>query len=330
MQSTIVIIAEHAEGKLKPITFELAALALTLQQHKPGEVKAVILGNDVEEMALKLSQTTGLDVIGIEVPGLVSYHGEVYKTILNKLLGAFHPVYVCIAHTHQGLDFAPGLAVGIDAACITGVEQVVYENKCIYFSRAICNGKIIATVTADIEPVVVTLQAGRFKPRFSKNSTAGVVELHTMPYLPQRSRSLGVRPVQTDDIGLAKARVIVSAGRGIGKKENLSLLYRLAELFPKSTVAGSRLICDMEWLEKQRQVGITGNTVAPELYIACGISGAVQHVAGMVNAGFIVAINTDPHAAIFNVSDICIVEDLTTFIPEILAAYKEKKESNHA
>jgi electron transfer flavoprotein alpha subunit len=141
---------------------------------------------------------------------------------------------------------------------------------------------------------------------------------------------LGVRPVELDDTGLADARVIVSAGKGIGKKENLSLLYCLAELFSKSTVAGSRLVCDMEWLEKQRQVGITGNTVAPELYIACGISGAVQHVAGMGDAGFVVAVNTDPHAAIFNVSDICIVEDVTTFIPEVLAAYKAKKESKHA
>ncbi|MBW1836001.1 MAG: electron transfer flavoprotein subunit alpha/FixB family protein [Deltaproteobacteria bacterium] len=329
MQSTIVIIAEHIEGKLKAITFELAALALTLQQHKPGVVKAVILGNDMEETALKLSRTTGLDVMGIEVPGLVSYHGEVYKAILSKLLGELQPAYVCIAHTNQGLDFAPGLAVGIDAACITGVEQVFHENKCIYFSRVTYNGKIIATVTAEIEPVVVTLQPGRFKPHFSKNSTAGLVELRTLPYLPQTSRSLGIRPAQTDDAGLAEARVIVSAGRGIGKKENLNLLYRLAELFPKSSVAGSRLVCDMDWLEKQRQVGITGNTVAPELYIACGISGAVQHVAGMGDAGFIVAVNTDPNAAIFNVSDICIVEDLTTFIPEVLAAYKEKKEAKH-
>jgi electron transfer flavoprotein alpha subunit len=283
----------------------------------------------MEEMALKLSRTTALDVIGIEIPGLVSYHGEVYKAILNKLLGEFHPAYVCIAHTHQGLDFAPGLAVGLDAACITGVEQVFCENKCIYFSRAICNGKIIATVNAETEPVVVTLQPGRFKPHFLKNSISGVVELRTMSYLPQYSRALGVRPVELDDTGLADARVIVSAGKGIGKKENLSLLYCLAELFSKSTVAGSRLVCDMEWLEKQRQVGITGNTVAPELYIACGISGAVQHVAGMGDAGFVVAVNTDPHAAIFNVSDICIVEDVTTFIPEVLAAYKAKKESKH-
>jgi electron transfer flavoprotein alpha subunit len=329
MSSTIVVIAEHCEGKLKPVTFELAAVALKLQQRKPGVIKAVILGNDVEEMALKLSQASGLDVIGIEIPGLVSYHGEVYKTILNQLLGELRPAYVCVAHTHQGLDFTPGLTVGLDAACITGVEQVFCENECIYFSRAICNGKIIATVTAETEPVVITLQPGRYKSHILKNSTTGVVELHTVSYLPQHSHALGVRPVQRGDTGLADARVVVSAGKGIGKKENLNLLYRLAELFSKSTVAGSRLVCDMEWLGKQRQIGITGNTVAPELYIACGISGAVQHVAGMGDAGFVVAINTDPHAAIFNVSDICIVENIATFIPELLMAYKEKKDFKH-
>jgi electron transfer flavoprotein alpha subunit len=142
---------------------------------------------------------------------------------------------------------------------------------------------------------------------------------------PRRSRSLGVKRVRTENAGLAQADVIVSAGRGIGKRENLDLIHRLAELFPRSAVGGSRPICDLGWLGYKHQIGQTGATVTPKLYIACGISGASQHLAGMRGAHFIVGINTDPHAAIFNVADVVVAEDVTTFIPTLLKAYQEKK-----
>jgi len=115
----------------------------------------------------------------------------------------------------------------------------------------------------------------------------------------------------------------VAAGRGVGEKENLEIIYQLAALFSKAAVAGSRIVCDMGWLEYQRQVGVTGTTVSPQLYIACGISGAVQHVMGMRNSEFIVAINKDPSAAFFQTADICIVEDLADFIPAFIRAYNE-------
>jgi len=125
--------------------------------------------------------------------------------------------------------------------------------------------------------------------------------------------------------GITEAGVIVSAGQGLGDKENLDLIYQLAALFAKSAVAGSRIVCDLGWLEYRCQVGVTGATVSPQLYIACGISGAVQHVMGMRNSEYIVAINKDPAAAIFQVADICIVEDLTTFIPALIEVYEKTK-----
>ena len=127
-----------------------------------------------------------------------------------------------------------------------------------------------------------------------------------------------------DAAGLSDANIIVAAGNGIGEKENLEFIRKLAALFTKSAVAGSRIVCDMGWLGYQCQVGVTGTTVSPQLYIACGISGAVQHVMGMQGSEFIVAINKDPSAAIFQVADICIVEDLTAFIPAFIQAYNEK------
>jgi len=125
--------------------------------------------------------------------------------------------------------------------------------------------------------------------------------------------------------GITEAGVIVSAGQGLGDKKNLDLIYQLAALFAKSAVAGSRIVCDLGWLEYRCQVGVTGATVSPQLYIACGISGAVQHVMGMRNSEYIVAINKDPAAAIFQVADICIVEDLTTFIPALIEVYEKTK-----
>ena len=122
---------------------------------------------------------------------------------------------------------------------------------------------------------------------------------------------------------MAEAEVIVSAGKGIGRKENLEIIERLAALFPKSAVAGSRSVCDSKWLDRDRQVGLTGSVVNPRLYIAAGISGSTQHIAGMRSSGFVVAINTDPNAAIFNVSDVCIVEDLKTFVPLFIDSHEK-------
>jgi electron transfer flavoprotein alpha subunit len=140
-----------------------------------------------------------------------------------------------------------------------------------------------------------------------------------------KTRSTGIKQAEADMTGITEADVIVSVGQGLGDKENLDLIYQLAALFPKSAVAGSRIVCDLGWLEYSCQVGVTGATVAPQLYIACGISGAVQHVMGMRSSGYVVAINKDPAAAIFQVADICVIEDLATFIPTFIELYEKTK-----
>ncbi len=154
---------------------------------------------------------------------------------------------------------------------------------------------------------------------------AGSVNIQSMASQALRTRSLGLKQAEADTSGISEADVLISAGMGIGDEENLEFIYALAELFPKSAVAGSRIVCDLGWLEYKCQVGVTGATVSPELYIACGISGAVQHVSGMRGSGFIVAINTDPTAAIFHTADVCIVEDLKTFIPAFIEEYENEK-----
>jgi electron transfer flavoprotein alpha subunit len=326
MEPTIVIIAEHSAGKLMPITNELIACALKLQQIRPAAIRVVIVGEKIEGLAREIAQNSGLTVIAVQARGLTGYNGEAYRNLLNRELGGLRPSYILVAHTCGGLDFAPALAVDLGAACISGVENVFEEGGRICFSRPLYGGKIVAHVNPTSEATVVTIQPGIFKPVANRNLPAGTVEFKTSAYRPLRSRSLGGKPAEGDISGISEADILVAAGRGIGSKENLKLIHQLARLFPKAAVAGSRIVCDLGWLPYSCQVGATGATVMPDLYIACGISGAVQHIAGMRASGFIVAINTDPAAAIFQVADICIVENLVTFIPVIIEEYKKHQD----
>ncbi len=322
---SIVVVAEHFEGKIRPITYELVHFAEALQQVSPAPIKILVLGEKVETLAKSLAGTTGKDVLGIHAPQLAQYNGQVYKSILHETLRDHPPAYVCIGHSSRGSDFAPGLAMRLKAACITGVSALSVQENMICFSRDVYGGKINADMTSFTKTTVLTIQPGSYGPTPDKDQPKGNVYLKSMAVAPQASATLSTTPFQTSGLDLSAARVIVSAGRGIGEEENLQLIRNLASAIPQSVVCGSRPVIDLGWLTYDRQVGVTGATVTPDLYLACGISGAAQHTGGMKGSGFIVAINADPMAAIFNLSDICIVEDLATFIPVLLEAMSDKR-----
>ncbi len=324
MAKDIVIIAEHSDGQIRPVTYELVAFAQKLQRAAGSmPMRVILLADDARGLAQDVADNTGLDVTAIQLPGLSYYNGEVYTHALAEHLADLDPLFVCIAQTSQGSDYAPALAVKLGAACIGGVGEIKTHEGQICFARAIYSGKIIARLKPRSETTILTVQPGIFKADKHAGSRSGSVAILEKPARNRQSRSLGIKPADTDTAGIGDARVIVAAGNGIGEEENLEFIRRLAAVFPKSAVAGSRIVCDMGWLGYQCQVGVTGATVSPQLYIACGISGAMQHVMGMQGSEFIVAINKDPSAAIFQVADICIVEDLTTFIPAFIQAYNE-------
>ena len=333
MERSLIVIAEHSEGRVKPITYELVSCALELQQIQPLAIKVIILGAQVSKLARKIARNSGQEVIAIQAPDLIEYNGEIYRELLAKELVEFYPRYICVAHTSQGLDFAPALAVPLNADCITGIEAIFKKDGLLYFARPIYGGKIVAHVRPNSETSILTIQPGIFKPikieasasGFIEASASGSVDIKSRSCCPRRSRSMGLRKAEADTSGISEAHIIVAAGQGIGKKDNLDMIYQLAALFRKSAVAGSRIVCDRGWLQYKCQVGVTGATVTPDLYIACGISGAMQHVTGMRASGFIVAINTDPAAAVFQVADVGIVEDLTTFIPAFIEQYEKFK-----
>jgi len=321
---SIVVIAEHFQGEIRPITYELVHFAEELGQFRSAPIKILVLEEKVEALAKSLAETTGKDVLGIRSPQLAQYNGQVYKSVLHEILGEHPPAYVCISHSSRGSDFAPGLAMRLKAACITGVSALSVQEDRVCFSRDVYGGKINADMVSYTETTVLTVQPGSYGPAPDKDQPRGKVYLKSIAVAPQVSATLSTTPFQTSDLDLSAARVIVSAGRGIGEEENLQLIRNLASAIPQSVVCGSRPVIDLGWLTYDRQVGVTGATVTPDLYLACGISGAAQHVSGMKGSGFIVAINTDPMAAIFNLSDICIVEDLKTFIPVLLEAMSNK------
>jgi len=325
MDNRIVVITEHRDGRIHPITYELAAFAADLADRQPAQVELVIIGRRLENAARELARRTGYDVTALQVPHLADYNAEVYRSVLQHHLFRDGSWTVCLPHTSLGMDLAPALAVLLDGACITAVEAIEWDPRGPKFSRGLFGGKFQATVRPSTASMVLSIQPGMFHPREIKNRPAGRVRLKTIDCEPQWCRSLGVRQSEGEDRSLAQADVVVAAGRGIGIPENLSLIEDLAGLFAKSAVAGSRPLCDLGWLEYRRQVGVTGMTVAPRLYMACGISGALQHVSGMRASGFIVAINSAADAPIFGLADIAVVEDLTTFIPALLETAEEDR-----
>jgi electron transfer flavoprotein alpha subunit len=323
MNNSIIVIAEHADGQVRPVTYELIAFAEKLRAAEPLTIEVCILGADIFNLARQIADESGYEVKGFEIPDLSDYNGEIYRQVLAQHLGAAPPAYVCIAHTSRGLDFAPVLAVALNGACISGIEDIVPAEDGVLFARPLYGAKTMAHIRPLSETAVLTIQAGIFKLNRPTGAKSGRVAVHPVSIRPRWWHSLGVKQTAADSETITEANVIVAAGQGIGDKDNLALARQLASIFPNSAVAGSRIVCDLGWLAYGCQVGVTGATVSPRLYIACGISGALQHISGMRNSEFIVAINKDPAAAIFQVADICVVEDLMTFIPILMDEYQK-------
>jgi electron transfer flavoprotein alpha subunit len=284
----------------------------------------IIIGTEVKELAKEIAEKTGLNVTAVRAADMNTYSGELYSGVLAEFLARNPPKYVCAANSAQGLDYAPAIAAKFSAACITGVEDIITHKEQLCFARSLFGGKLVAGVLPTSETTILTIQPGAFLPGEEPVSTPGAVTVESTRFKPRRSRPLEIKQSETDSSGIKEANVIVAAGQGIGGKDNLDLIRQLASVFTKSAIAGSRIVCDLGWLEYKCQVGVTGATVSPRLYIACGISGAIQHLAGMRGSEFIVAINKDPAAAIFQLADICIVEDLFTFIPAFIDMYQKK------
>jgi electron transfer flavoprotein alpha subunit len=318
----VLMIAEHINNNLSPVSKDLIACANSIGNHMPISLNTILIGKKLENLAKYLSQQ-GTQVTLIESDDLKSESTvsllDIAGKILEPYIRAENPDIIIAGHSSFGLSFLPQLAIHLDASCITGVKKITKSDDKLVYTRFIYNGKFDTHICSQKKITAITVLPGTFSSKITDKTEAGVIRhLKAKPVKkgPVMIENIS-KPANTDS-SLDDANVIVAAGQGIGQAENLEKIRSFSEIFRRSTIAGSRPLIDMGWLPYKYQVGITGKTVAPDLYLACGISGSSQHVAGMANSEYIVAINTDPNAAIFNISDLCIVDDLLSFIDKVL------------
>ena len=310
------VVAEHLQGRLAPSTLELVAAARDLAAQSASSPHALLLGHGTADLARALA-SHGIEVLHVDDPGLTEYT-DAHVHVLRALLEARTPRLVLVAHTAQGYDLAPALAGSQDLPLVTSCVSLRFEGERLLATRRVLNEKVqVDLEIASDRPIVATLRPGSVKP--APPAPGGKVTPEKVPVDASKARVtfLRLERPSVQDIDLGSADVIVSAGRGIQKKENLAVVEEFAKAIG-GVVGASRPLTDMEWLPKTRQVGQSGKTVRPKLYVACGISGAMQHVAGMKDAGLIVAINTDPSAPIFEIAHIGFVADVLKLLPATL------------
>jgi electron transfer flavoprotein alpha subunit len=296
-----LLVGESRDGKLVDNFYETLAFARKLG----AETVHFLVGN---EQALPLVEGT-LYFADAAIYG--EYNPPVHRDLLLQVIAKENPDLIVFCHSSYGWDLAPRLAWALKAA---QVSEVINARDGVFYVPA-CNAKLRRAVRPNSAVTVVTVQAGAFGLQGEPRGTPQVVQLGAV--LAQNEfEFVGYEEAEQDGIDLTKAEVIVSAGRGIGKPENLGLIKALARALG-GEYGASRPVVDAGWAEHSRQVGSTGQTVAPKVYIACGISGAIQHLAGMKKAGFVVAINTDEDAPISEVADVLVVGDLKQVVPAI-------------
>jgi electron transfer flavoprotein alpha subunit len=315
----IVVVAEQQRGKLHRASWEAVAAAQELAGDRP--IEAIVLGADPADAAAELSQAAIAAVHVIDSPLLEPYTPDGYTGALQKAIGDLKPTHVVLPHTYRTRDFAPKLAARLDRALITDCVGIKNGDEPT-FLRPVYQGKLIAEVAAEGEqPHFISVQIGAYRADNAKRgSAAATVNSMTVSLDASTIRQNAEAPFQETKqaVDLSQAERIVAVGRGIKAQEHLALAEKLAVALD-AQLAASRPICDSGWLPMDRQVGSSGQTVAPKLYVALGISGAIQHVVGMKGARTIVAINKDGDAPIFEIADYGIVGDLFEIVPAIIS-----------
>lgn len=323
--SGIWVFAEQRDGKLMPVVLELLGEARKLADGVGTEVSAVLCGENVEGLCADLFAYGADKVYLADAPELKNYTTDGYAKVIDEAIKMYKPEIVMYGATHIGRDLGPALAVksgtGLTADC-TQLELPA-EDRQFRMTRPAFGGNLMATIMCPHHrPQMSTVRPGVMKKL--ENPQAGkqgeIVKLNvSFAEGDIRTKVLEIVKTAKDAVSLTDAKVIVAGGMGVGSAEGFKLLEELAEKLG-GIVAASRAAVDAGWIDKSRQVGQTGTTVKPQIYIACGISGAIQHIAGMQDSDYIIAINNNEAAPIFEVADYGMVGDLHKVIPELIAA----------
>jgi len=321
----ILVIAEQGGGRLNRTSWETIVGAQQLAGMIGGDVAVLVAGASVGSFGDELAAAQVKEVITVENPALESYTPDGFTAALQDAIVQLSPSHVLLPHTYQTRDFAPKLAARLDRALITDVTGIKAAGSETAFVRPMFQGKLTADVVAQgAAPHFVTFQIGAYRvDQVAKGAAPAPVRALSVSVDASTIREKPEAPFQQakQAVDLSQAERIVSVGRGIKEQSNIAIAQKLADAL-HAEIAASRPICDAGWLPMERQVGSSGQTVAPKLYLALGISGAIQHLVGMKGSSTVVAINKDPDAPIFEIADYGIVGDLFEIVPAIIEAVK--------
>lgn len=323
-RNDIWVIIEHSGGTVKPVSLEAVQAARQLSAKSGGQVKAIYLGSQSGEGVSAVARTGVDQVLLIVDPELENYTSSRYLSALVGCIGELSPSVVLLPATNHGKELAPALASNLGSGLATDCIGLDYiESSGIHVKRPVFGGKASSSLEfSGPQPVVITLRPNSFRFNPVEDSKEAPIIEHS-PYWTDLSRLLRLKEIIKggDALDITEARIVVSGGLGMQGPENFHLLEDLADVLG-AAVGASRPVVDNGWRDYSNQVGQTGRTVSPDLYIACGISGAVQHLAGMSSSKCIVAINKDPNATIFDVADYGIVGDVLQILPILTREFK--------
>lgn len=313
----IFVLAEHRQGQFRDITFEMLSKGMELAEKTGAELTAVLLGKNAREQAKPLAEYAKR-VLVVDDAKLENYNSEAYQTVLAQLIKERKPLITLIGHTSFGVDLAPALAIALGIPLATDCIGLEYQGDTFAVTRQMYGGKVNVTATlSKAESYMATVRQATFPIQKKTPANGEIVEIPS-PLKEEITvkRFVEYVPPPPGGVDITASEVLIGVGRGIKDVCNIPMMEELAKALG-GTLACSRPIVDKGWLPNDRQVGTSGKTVKPKLYIALGISGAFQHVLGMKSAGLIISVNKDPNAPIFSVTDYGIVDDLFKVVPSL-------------
>lgn len=326
MAENVLVVAESRDGEVKKITYEAMTAAAAVAEALEGEVQVAVLGSglDGDGLAADLGARGAAQVFLLDDEVLEQYAAEAYAEALKELIEEEEPVLVLLGATAQGRDLAPRLAAKLEVALASDITGLRVEDDEILITRPMYAGKVIATIKLKTEPAMATIRPNNWPAAEASRDEEAELEEVDVNVDEPRAQVVEFQAKGGERPELTEASIIVSGGRGMGGPEHYDIIEELADALG-AAVGASRAAVDAGWRPHSDQVGQTGKTVSPQLYIAVGISGAIQHLAGMRTSKYIVAINKDPDAPIFKLADYGIVGDLFEVVPALTEAVRELK-----
>jgi electron transfer flavoprotein alpha subunit len=328
MADTILAVVEQREGKLNRVSMETLTAAQSISTQTAWNLEAAVIGGSIDAVAQEIAKVKVAKVYAISSAQLEQYTADAYVAALKQFISSKQPTLVLMPHTYQVRDFAPKLAAALGRTLISDSVAYRKDGAKLIFTRQMFQGKFAADVSFSCDPPhFATFQAGSFRgDKVEMGAGAAPIEkvAAQVDAAAIRVKPLEIFKEAKQAVDLTQAEIIVSVGRGIKEQKNIEIAKALAEALG-GEIAASRPICDSGWLPMDRQIGSSGQTVAPKLYLALGISGAIQHIVGMKGARSIIAINKDAEAPIFEIADFGVVGNLFDIVPALTEEVKKAK-----